>query len=696
MKILSILLIALLPLMSFSQHNHSGPCATDEINRELEDQYPYLKDIRAEMDAYVQEYITNALAQQGPRRSQVYTIPLVIHILHNYGVENISDEQVYDAVRILNEDFRKRNADTTQIVPAFRDIAADCEIEFRLATIDPKGNCTNGIDRIQSTATYIGDNLAKLNPWPRDMYLNVWVVNAISRDGNVLGYAILPSSASGLVGLLDGIVLLHNSMGNIGSGNPSWSRTLSHEVGHSLSLIHTWGGSNEPGVACGDDGIFDTPVTRGTFGCNLNLAQCNPPIIENVQNIMDYSSCPRMFTEGQKLAMHATLNSATAKRNNLWQPETLAKTGADVSTNTNTCPPVADFNSVKKNVCLNDPVQFTDYSWRGPVTAWEWTFTNANPPVSNDKNPVVTFTQPGWQTVTLTVTSAFGQDTRTKESLILVNESTPLPLEERFEDEAAFNNNYYVQNFDNNESAFRINGNASYSGGQSLVLNTFDVGRYDIDEFITPLFTVAGRTTFNFKYSHATKATTIADMEDRLRVYYSINCGATWVQMLIRTGNQIVNAGFHNDYFIPSSDADWAEINIPLPPQVIGAGTAIFRFEFTSARGNSNNFYIDNINVDDNYTSTTELEKEALSFNIFPNPTAGVFSVQLNSAKPASGWLKVFDRTGKQILLERHDFHAGVNTRTITADLAEGIYYVVVMTEEKIASKSLMVVAGSR
>ena len=96
-----------------------------------------------------------------------YIIPVVFHIVHDHGWENISDAQVLDAVAILNEDFRKTNADTTAIVAPFGPLAADCEIEFRLAQIDPDGNCTNGIDRIQSMETYVGDNGCKLNQWDR-------------------------------------------------------------------------------------------------------------------------------------------------------------------------------------------------------------------------------------------------------------------------------------------------------------------------------------------------------------------------------------------------------------------------------------------------------------------------------------------------------------------------------------------------
>ena len=82
-----------------------------------------------------------------------YIIPVVFHILHNYGPENVSDNIIIEAVRLLNLDFRKLNSDTSNIVPSFKQIASDCEIEFRLATIDPSGNCTNGIEHIVTQKT---------------------------------------------------------------------------------------------------------------------------------------------------------------------------------------------------------------------------------------------------------------------------------------------------------------------------------------------------------------------------------------------------------------------------------------------------------------------------------------------------------------------------------------------------------------
>ena len=68
----------------------------------------------------------------------VYRIPIVFHVLHNNGVENISDEQIMDQLAILNRDFRKQNADTATVQSDFVGMPTDAEIEFVLATKAPK------------------------------------------------------------------------------------------------------------------------------------------------------------------------------------------------------------------------------------------------------------------------------------------------------------------------------------------------------------------------------------------------------------------------------------------------------------------------------------------------------------------------------------------------------------------------------
>jgi hypothetical protein len=79
----------------------------------------------------------------GPR-----IIPVVFHVVHMGGAENISKAQIEDQIRILNEDFSRTNADTVNTRDIFKPVASIPDVEFRLAKLDPQGNCTEGINRI--------------------------------------------------------------------------------------------------------------------------------------------------------------------------------------------------------------------------------------------------------------------------------------------------------------------------------------------------------------------------------------------------------------------------------------------------------------------------------------------------------------------------------------------------------------------
>ena len=179
------------------------PCGTDEAMRREFELHPEIfqqflereKDLeKLDAIAFQNGYVENNQNQKS--MPPVYIIPVVFHILHQYGPENISDAQIYDQMNILNEDYRKLNSDTSQTVLAFKTIAADAEIEFRLATIDPNGNCTNGIVRhVDPNTNWPNSAAAYAYTWPRNKYLNVYVVKSIS--SGAAGYTYLPGSKIG-------------------------------------------------------------------------------------------------------------------------------------------------------------------------------------------------------------------------------------------------------------------------------------------------------------------------------------------------------------------------------------------------------------------------------------------------------------------------------------------------------------------
>jgi len=246
------------------------------------------------------------------RNANVIRIPVVVHVVYRTSAENISDAQVLSQIQVLNQDFRRTNADAAQTLSQFQSVAADSEIEFCMASIDPNGNPTNGITRTSTTKTSFGTNNSVKytsqggqNAWPAGQYLNVWVCNI---GNNILGYAQFPGGAAAT----DGVVIDYRYYGTTGTATAPFNkgRTGTHEVGHWLNLRHIWGDGN-----CSvDDFVSDTPTSSSpNYGCNLSTVKCNS--LDMVQNYMDYTddACMNIFTAGQKARMRALFASGGAR-----------------------------------------------------------------------------------------------------------------------------------------------------------------------------------------------------------------------------------------------------------------------------------------------------------------------------------------------------------------------------------------------
>src|SRR5919107_609174 len=117
-------------------------CGTMTMHRKLLESVPNYKQSRQRVEKHAQAWVGLNIKREG-----IIKIPTCVHIVYNTPEQNISDEQVHSQIRILNEDFRKRNADSSSIPSAFQALAADSRIEFHLAVRDPDGNSTNGITR---------------------------------------------------------------------------------------------------------------------------------------------------------------------------------------------------------------------------------------------------------------------------------------------------------------------------------------------------------------------------------------------------------------------------------------------------------------------------------------------------------------------------------------------------------------------
>ncbi|CAN5372246.1 hypothetical protein BH09BAC5_BH09BAC5_17060 [soil metagenome] len=621
-----------------------------------------------------------------------YIIPLVFHIVHDYGPEDISDAQVLDAVRILNIDYRKNNADTTSIVSQFVGIASDAKIEFRLANLDPNGNCTNGIDRVASIETYIGDDGSKLNYWPRNKYLNVWVTKVIGAAG-AAAYAYLPGTAPSAA--VDGVIALYSYVGSIGTSSVGTSRTLTHEIGHFLNLQHTWGSSNNPGVACGNDGVTDTPVTKGWQTCNLTSNMiCTANVVENVQNYMEYSYCSRMFTAGQVSRMHSALGSPIGQRNQLTTAGNLTATGVNNSP-PNVCAPKADFlPNEKVFCCVGSSVTFTDMSYNGHPTSWNWSFPGGTPSTSTDSIPVIAYNTAGNYAASLTVANASGSNSVTKTALIAVSSSTAtytnFQYAEGMENATTFATDYTILNPAPAGNTWARTTTAAATGSACVMINNTSSMLGTTDEFVSPSIdmTQIPSAVFTFKVAQRQRTST---SNDRLRVYTSTNCGQTWIQRYSRAGTTLSTGSATTSSSWTPAGNEWRTETVTIGA-VQNNNNVRFKFTFESDGGNS--CYVDDINII-SLTGISVPDAGIQHFEVYPNPIQDNTLVSFSLDKSQHVSLQLFDMTGR-LVLDMFNGELGTGEHEFPVQTAEklnsGLYFVrLTNAEGRIVTQKLIV-----
>jgi hypothetical protein len=243
--------------------------------------------------------------ETGQQAPTVILIPVVVHVLYKSAAQNVSDEQINSQIDALNRDFRRRNADTSSTPDRFKHVAADVQIQFQLATADPKGRATNGIIRKYTDVNHwTTDDKIKFsslggdNAWDSRYFLNLWTGDLMT----LLGYSSLPGASVEK----DGVVINYTAFGTLNSASPyNLGRTATHEIGHWLGLKHIWGDSY-----CGDDLVDDTPVQGNyTSGCPSGFrSTCNNGDLGDMyMNYMDFTNdaCMNLFTVGQKQRMLA-------------------------------------------------------------------------------------------------------------------------------------------------------------------------------------------------------------------------------------------------------------------------------------------------------------------------------------------------------------------------------------------------------
>ncbi len=685
MKKIFLVLGCVLSFSAMAQHEH--PCGQVHALDDLFRKHPEYRQEASDAAAQLEEYTKSYKANRGGQT--IYTIPVVFHVVHNYGSENISDDQILDGLAILNRDFRKMNSDTIIVVDAFDQLVADAGIEFKLATKDPNGNCTSGITRTVSDLTTVGDQQVKdLIMWPRNEYLNIWVVQ---NANGAAGYSNLPPNVAGNWGAdTDGIVVRSDYVGSIGTSSVQKSRTLTHEAGHWLNLKHTWGDGNEPAIASNcdmDDDVEDTPLTIGWTSCNLQGASCGSAL-DNVQNYMEYSYCSRMFTVGQAERMRAALTSSVAQRNQLITPSNLSATGVS---NPALC--LADFSSDKVVICAGENIAFDDNSYNAPTT-WTWNFGDGNTITGSDanvhQNPVHTYEQPGIYTVTLTVANATGTLTKVKTNLIHVFQAPTLeaPIWEGFEEVWPNTDRWSVWN-QMGDAGYTVVNNVAYSGSKSLRLQNSTVSIIDSrDELISAPYDMSGRDTIyiSYKWAWASKTTST---NDRFRISASGDCGQNWGLVKIHQGiSNLSTAPDTDGNFVPTGQDQWGSNVVLITNSSYMTDHFQVKFEFVAKGGN--NLYIDDINVYGQEGAGILEDLSWQNWSVYPNPSQEDMVIETEWLTAQDGQFELYDALGQLVWSRPFQSAPNDHLKYILPHQTAGLYMLVVKSESKQSTKRVI------
>lgn len=673
---LYLCLVSLIFLLIFLPNSQAQHCATAQKEQEA-----LLEPSRALLRQQTQARIVQYKARENASQA-IYTIPVVVHVLYNDPAQNLSRTRIEEQIQILNEDFRRQNADAIYTPTDFVGVAADAQIQFCLATRDPNGQPTTGITRTATTVSNIGSGSAYYSSiaggktaWDTNRYLNIWVCEI---GGGTLGFTYRPGTAPAGA---DGVVIHYTNFGRTGASAPfDRGRTTTHEVGHWLDLDHPWGSGG-----CGqDDGIGDTPnQDQGSSGCPTH-PQTSCGSADMFMNYMDYTNdaCMNLFTQGQRDHMRATVLAA---RPNLLSGQTCIQVNNDAGTQIEVPNALVCTDSLRAVISLHnygtnalqsaiiyyqlDNGTVNSLNWTGNLTSTQSTLLYL-PPLLLSTASIhrlnVWSSQPNLQTDPVAANdSSFAS--------FLAVQPQNLPLTEGFQQQSGLPPNWRTENPDNGITWAHTT-QVGASSSASFFMDNWDYQNQlgAVDRLVLPAMTLPDNTIPLLQFELAYALFSPSGYGDTLRVQASGDCGQTWTTVYEKGGATLSTVtGTRATEFVPQSN-EWRLETVDLSAY---RGVEALQVRFEQLSEAENNLYLDNINIS-LLNNTTSLEQPSFVMHVWPNPSQGY--VQLAVDLPEGGqpltW-KLYNAVG-QVLLQQKTVAQQKNLYQLSLEqLPKGLYF---------------------
>ncbi len=607
-------LASILLLLASVQANAQRKCGTVEYMNQLKN--VETKDVFENWMLQKQEESpTSAQEDFNEDEVTIYQIPVVVHVVHN-GEEigsgsNISEAQIASQLVVLNEDFRKLNADSINIPAEFKSLYSDIGFEFILAKRDPDNQATTGITRtVGSQTSWSISQDASLKSeifWPSEDYLNIWVTPlsagwlgwAQYPETNVLDGLEPPYNAS-----TDGVVINYNAFGSIAKdpnanlqSRFNLGRTSTHEIGHFFGLRHIWGDGG-----CGiDDYVTDTPLAEDSyFSCpSLGDSSTSCGSQDMFTNYMDYvdDECMNIFSYGQKDRMVIVIENSP-RRISLTNSLGLIPPNCEDLALTKFITPGAGICGseilptieIKNNgICLINTANVSLLINNIQVGNQEFEFdldVNQSIELTFDAISLTDFGNLEIKAIIETVNGNI--DALEENNSLTINSLRAESTTELFEDFSAINPQWTVRtsqeisSLDKSQSVF-------YTTSNYAAVFNYYTNENSSDAYISPKLAIGSTPqTLIFDYSRS-------ESLDNFSVLVSIDCGNTFSDTLFISSEEEQMNIFSPVAFYPSGAIDWHHIQTDLAKYI----NQEVIFAFTGKSEGGNRILFDNIQVVD-------------------------------------------------------------------------------------------------